>query len=208
MKIPFKYTLAGLTLKGKDRKRAEAQYNLTGEELDRELLAIDYDSEGLRETEEYKVKKLDIDIKYNKIDPIHYEIELNKIKEKDEKKQKINELNIWKKWGKVDEIEYAKKYNDILGKPWVAIKTSYDENVDPDNLEMEVAYNDTFIEKMRRKGLPGETPDEVAEQWLKLFLIANLEEDDLKMIGGNEEDEEDRPVVSKAKLNDKTTFIG
>ena len=72
---------------------------------------------------------------------------------------------------------------------------------------MEVAYNDTFIENMRKKGLPGETPEEVAEQWLKLFLIANLEEDDLKMINGEDEDEEDHPIVSKTKLNDKTTFI-
>lgn len=207
MKIPFKLTLAGLTLKGKDRERAEAQYNLSGEKLDRELLAIDYDTEGLRETDEYKVKKLDIDRKYNKIDPIHYDIELNKIKEKNEQKQKLNELNIWKKWGKISELDYAKKYNDVLGKPWVAIKTNYDESGDPDNLEIEVAYNDTFIEKMRKKGLPGDTPDDVAEQWLRLFLIANLDEDDLKMIGGDGEDD-DRPVVSKAKLNDKTTFIG
>ena len=73
---------------------------------------------------------------------------------------------------------------------------------------MEVAYNDTFIEKMRRKGLPGETPEEVAEQWLKLFLIANLDEDDLKMIGSETEDEDDKPSVVKTKLNNNSTFIG
>jgi hypothetical protein len=161
----------------------------------------------LRDTDEYKIKKLDIDNKYRKIDPIHYEIEVNKIKEKDDTKRRLNELTIWKKWGKITELEYNKKYNDVLHKPWVAIRTNYDENANPDNLEMEVAYNDTFIENMRKKGLPGETPEEVAEQWLKLFLIANLEEDDLKMIGGEDDEEEDHPIVSKTKLNDKTTFI-
>lgn len=207
MKIPFGLTLAGLTLKGKDRKRAEAQYNLSGEELERELLSIDYDSEGLRETDEYKVKKLDIDKKYDKISQFDYDYELLNIKEKDELKRKLAQLLLLQQYKKIDELEYAKKYNDALGKPWVAIKTNYDESGDPDNLEIEVAYNDTFIEKMRKKGLPGDTSDDVAEQWLKLFLIANLDEDDLKMIGSEDEDD-DRPVVSKAKLNDKTTFIG
>lgn len=208
MKIPFRMTLAGLTLKGKDRKRAEAQYNLSGEELERELLAIDYDSEGLRETDEYKIKKLDIDKKYDKISQFDYEYELLNIKEKDELKRKLAQLLILQKYKKIDDLEYAKKYNDALGKPWVAIRTNYDEDGDPDNLEMEVAYNDTFIEKMRRKGLPGETPEEVAEQWLKLFLIANLDEDDLKMIGSETEDEDDKPSVVKTKLNNNSTFIG
>lgn len=205
MKIPFKLTLAGLTLKGKDKQRAEAQYNLSGEELDRALLAIDYDSEGLRESEEYKIKKLDIDKKYNKITEFEYKYELLNIKEKDDLKRKLAQLLLLQEYKKIDEIEYAKKYNDALGKPWVAIKTNYDESTDPDNLEIEVAYNDTFIEKMRKKGLPGETPDEVAEQWLRLFLIANLEEDDLKMIGS--EDEEEKPAITKRKLNDRSTFI-
>lgn len=207
MKIPFALTLSGLTLKGKDREKAKAYHNLKGEELERAILSIDYDTESLRDTDEYKIKKLDIDNKYGKIDPISYQIEVNKIKEKDDTKRKLNELTIWKKWGKITELEYNKKYNDVLHKPWVAIRTNYDENANPDNLEMEVAYNDTFIENMRKKGLPGETPEEVAEQWLKLFLIANLEEDDLKMIGGEDEEEEDHPIVSKTKLNDKTTFI-
>ena len=179
MKIPFALTLSGLILKGKDREKAKAYHNLKGEELERTILSIDYDTESLRDTDEYKIKKLDIDNKYGKIDPISYQIEVNKIKEKDDTKRKLNELAIWKKWGKLSDLEYNKKYNDILHKPWVAIRTNYDENADPDNLEMEVAYNDTFIENMRKKGLPGETPEEVAEQWLKLFLIANLEEDDL-----------------------------
>lgn len=205
--IPFNLTLAGLTLHGKDRERARAHHYLKGEELERELLAIDYDTEALRDTDEYKIRKLEIDNKYHKIDPINYEIELNKIKEKDDTKRRIKDLEIYKKWGKLSNLEYIKKKNDLLHKPWVAIKTNYDEDVDPDNMEIEVAYNDTFIEKMRAKGLPGDTPDDVAEQWLKLFLISNLDNDDLAMIGDDEDDYDDTPQVTKTKIGDKT-FIG
>ena len=80
MKIPFALTLSGLILKGKDREKAKAYHNLKGEELERTILSIDYDTESLRDTDEYKIKKLDIDNKYGKIDPISYQIEVNKIK--------------------------------------------------------------------------------------------------------------------------------
>ena len=206
MKIPFGLTLAGMTLKGKDRKRAEAQYNLAGEDLDRVLLSIDYDSETLRNTDEYKLKKLDIDKKYNKISDLDYDLNANDVLEKDSTKKQLKKLDILKKYGKIDSLEYNKKYNDMLGKPWVAIKTNYDEETDPDNLEIEVAYNNTFITNMRKKGLPGETDEEIAEQWLRLFLIANLEEDDLNMVRDNDS-EDDKPAVSKKKIGDNATFI-
>ena len=208
MKIPFALTLSGLILKGKDREKAKAYHNLKGEELERTILSIDYDTESLRDTDEYKIKKLDIDNKYGKIDPISYQIEVNKIKEKDDTKRKLNELAIWKKWGKLSDLEYNKKYNDILHKPWVAIRTNYDENADPDNLEMEVAYNDTFIENMRKKGLPGETPEEVAEQWLKLFFMANMDLDDITSMLDENESEEEKRYLTKRKLGDNTILMG
>ena len=205
--IPFSLTLAGLTLHGKDRERARAHHSLKGEELERELLAIDYDTDVLRDTDEYKIRKLEIDHKYNKINDFDFEITLNNIKEKEDVKRRVKELEIMKKWAKISNVEFMKKKNDLLHKPWVAIKTRYDEDVDPDNMEIEVAYNNTFIEKMRAKGLPGDTPDDVAEQWLKLFLISNLDTDDLAMIEDDESDTEDYPQLSKAKIGDKT-FIG
>jgi len=206
MRMPFGLTLAGLTLKGKDRRRAEARYNLVGEELDRVLLSIDYDTEVLRNTDEYKLKKLEIDKKYQKINDLDYELNVNDVLEKDDTKKKLKRLDILKKYGKMDTLEYNKRYNDMLGKPWVAIKTNYDEDADPDNLEIEVAYNNTFITNMRKKGLPGETDEEIAEQWLRLFLIANLEEDDLDMVRDNDS-EDDKPSVSKKKIGDNATFI-
>lgn len=209
MKIPFGLTMSGLILKGKDREKARINYEMTGQEKDRNLLALDYDTEELQKLPEYRIKKLDIDKKYNLIDDFQYEIELNTINHfnKPQSEKELAELEIYLKYKKISGIEYCKKKNDILGKPWVAIKTNYDENVDPDNMEIEVVYNKKFIESMRAKGLPGETDEDIAEQWLKLFFIANLEEEDLSMINDEYSSSEDKQYLRKTKLDNSTTFI-
>lgn len=208
MKIPFKFTLSGLLLKGKEREKAKIEYELSGQEKERSLLLLDYDTPDLQKLPECKIKKLEIDKKYNCIDDFQYELELNNINQenKSEQEKQLSELEIYLKYEKIDGLEYCKKKNDILGKPWVAIKTNYDEKSDPDNMEIEVAYNKTFIENMRAKGLPGDTDEEIAEQWLKLFFIANLEEDDLKMIN-DEYNEDSSLVLNRTKLNNSATFI-
>ena len=209
MKIPFGLTMSGLILKGKDREKARINYEMTGQEKDRNLLALDYDTEELQKLPEYRIKKLDIDKKYNLIDDFQYEIELNTINHfnKPQSEKELAELEIYLKYKKISGIEYCKKKNDILGKPWVAIKTNYDEKVDPDNMEIEVVYNKKFIESMRAKGLPGETDEDIAEQWLKLFFIANLEEEDLSMINDEYSSSEDKQYLRKTKLDNSTTFI-
>lgn len=209
MKIPFGLTMSGLILKGKDREKARINYEMTGQEKDRNLLALDYNTEELQKLPEYRIKKLDIDKKYNLIDDFQYEIELNTINHfnKPQSEKELAELEIYLKYKKISGIEYCKKKNDILGKPWVAIKTNYDENVDPDNMEIEVVYNKKFIESMRAKGLPGETDEDIAEQWLKLFFIANLEEEDLSMINDEYSSSEDKQYLRKTKLDNSTTFI-
>lgn len=125
----------------------------------------------------YKLSFLELQKEYNLIDDYTYEIESNKIinyqlKQKD---FLLKELEINKKYEKISEIEYIKQKNDILRKPFVAIKTNYDENTDPNNMELEVVYNKTFIETMKRKGYVG-TDEDIAEQWMKLFFMANFDE--------------------------------
>lgn len=210
MKIPFKFTKQGLLLTGKDREKARIEYELDGEKKERELLAIDYDTDDLKQLKEYKIKKLQIDKKYNKIDDFNYDMEIAhlNIDSKSENDVKIDELSVLLKYGKIDKVEFIKRKNDVLEKPWVAIHTNTDSE-DDDNLEIEVAYNKTFIKKMKSRGLPGDTDEEIAEQWLKLFLLANLDEDDLKLLDEDErEKNDDKSYVQKKKLGNNSTFIG
>lgn len=200
MKLPFYLTLQGFLLKGQAREEAKIEYELEGELKDRALLALNYSNPDLQQLPEYKIKKLEIDKKYNKINDFEYDLELNKINKlnKTEEEVQLQELELYLKYNKISNVEYCKKKNDILKKPWVAIHTNYDETNNPDDMEVEVAYNKTFIEHMRNKGLPGETEEEIAEQWLKLFFISNLEEDDLKMISSEEEEETPQQVIKLA----------
>lgn len=57
-------------LEGKERERAYAKYTLTGESLDYALLAIDNDDKS---SKEYRLGKLDLDLKYNKIAQREYD---------------------------------------------------------------------------------------------------------------------------------------
>ena len=55
---------------------------------------------------------------------------------------------------------------------------------------------------MKRKGYSGEEED-IVEQWLKLFFIANLEEEDFSLL----DNENQKEYFTRTKLNDNTTII-
>lgn len=207
MKLPFKFTRQGLLLSGKDREKARIEYELSGQEKDRALLLLEYDTPELQKLPQCKIRKLDIDKKYGCIDDYQYEIEMNNLNIDNKSKTEVlaNEYDIMLKYGKISKLEYCKQKNDVLGKPWVAIKTNDDKDINLDNIEIEVAYNKTFIKNMRAKGISGDTDDDVAGEWLKLFFISNLEDDDIQAL--TEEAEENIEYVKKAKLNNNSTLI-
>ena len=169
------------------------------------FLNLHYNTEEKRKLPIYKISFLDLQKKYNVIDDYTYDLEITRIhnSSKSENDIKIGDLEIMLKYNKIDIIEYCKNKIDLLNKPWVAIKTNYDDNNNPDNLEIEVIYNQTFIKKMKNRGLPGDNDEEVVEQWLKLFLIANLEDEDFSLL--NEQNQQE--YYTRTKLNDNSTFI-
>ncbi len=211
MKIPFRLTFKGLLLTGKAREYAKIDYEMeNGYDKEMEILKLDYPSENLKELADYKLRKLEIQKKYNKIDDFDYEYQLLQIRDidKPETERLINEIDLKHKYKKISEIDYCKEKNDLLGKPWVAIHTDYDEQNDPDNLMVEVVYNKTFISNMRKKGLPGDTDEEIAEQWLKLFFMANMDLDDITSMLDENESEEEKRYLTKRKLGDNTILMG
>lgn len=210
MKLPFNLTFSGLLLSGKEREKAKINYEKTGIDKELSLLELDYETEELKKLYEYKIKRLNILKQYGNINEYEYNIQLNSImNENDELKRELNELDIQKKFHKISDIDYYKKYNDLKGKPWVALRSSYDEQNNPDNLEIEIVYNKTFIEQMRNKGLPGDTDEDIAEQWLKLFMIANLDEDDISsLIDEHVNSYENKHIVSSTKIDNTRKIMG
>jgi hypothetical protein len=69
MKWPFKLTLKGMLLDGKDRERAQAKYELTGKDLEQKLLDLDFDN---KDSIEYKKALLELQLKYADISKIAY----------------------------------------------------------------------------------------------------------------------------------------
>ena len=170
------------------------------------LLSSQYGTYELKQLPQYKLKFLDLQKKYNIIDSYTYDIETTKILFSEKSREDLDcaLLDIELKYEKIDKLEWIKRTNDAKGKSWVAIHTNYDEENDEDNMEIEVVYNKTFIEHMRKKGLPGDTDEEIAEQWLKLFLISNLDEDDIAMLSEDDEEETKKTYIDRKKVKGKT----
>lgn len=170
------------------------------------LLSMEYGTAELKKLPTYKLKFLDLEKKYGIIDDYTYDVETTKVLYENKSKEELEVALIENdyKHEKIDKLEYIKRSNDAKGKSWVAIHTNYDEENDEDNMEIEVVYNKTFIEHMRKKGLPGDTDEEIAEQWLKLFLISNLDEDDIAMLSEDDEEEKKKSYVDRKKVKGKT----
>ena len=170
------------------------------------LLSSQYGTHELKQLPQYKLKFLDLQKNYGIIDTYTYDVESSKILYAEKPKEELDcaLLDIELKHGKIDKLEWTKRTNDAKGKSWVAIHTNYGEENDEDNMEIEVVYNQTFIKNMRKKGLPGDTDEEIAEQWLKLFLISNLDEDDLALLSDEDEEEKKKSYVERKKVKGKT----
>lgn len=156
------------------------------------FLARKYNTEEKRKLPIYKLSFLELERKYDNLSEYDYKFESLVILNADKPKNELEEmlLKLQLEYKKITEVEYYKQINDLYNKPWVALKTKYDEKIDSDNMELEVEYNKTFIENMKKKGLPGSSDEEIVEQWLKLFLMANLEDDDLALLYENEMNKE------------------
>lgn len=170
------------------------------------LLSMEYGTAELKKLPMYRLKFLDLEKKYGIIDNYTYDVETIKVLYENKSKEVLDIALIENdyKHKKIDKLEYIKRSNDAKGKSWVAIRTNYDEENDEDNMEIEVVYNKTFIEHMRKKGLPGDTDEEIAEQWLKLFLISNLDEDDIAMLSEDDEEEKKKSYIERKKVKGKT----
>lgn len=170
------------------------------------LLSIKYNTTELKKLPDYKLKFLNLQKKYHIIDDYTYDVDSINVLFENKSKEELNCALIENdlKHKKIDKLEYNKRINDAKGKSWVAIHTDYDEEADEDNMQIEVVYNQTFIKNMRKKGLPGDTDEEIAEQWLKLFLIANLDEDDLALLDESDDENEKKPYIERKKIEGKT----
>jgi len=166
-KIPFKWMPGSYGLKGRTREIAQAEYELTGYELELKLLSINQPDPN-----SFIQSKLDIDLKYDKIARKEYDRALANLIT-DEKQRELALLELDHREGKVGELEYTKQLATLKGEPWVNVVNM--DFTKKSSLEgsFELDWNVHFVEKLKAEGYAGPTPDNIVNQWF-MELCRNI----------------------------------
>lgn len=160
-KIPFSWLPASWGLKGKSRELAEAEYYLTGYDLDVAKARIEH---GLA-SPEFTKSVLDIDLAYGKISAYDHDTRLAEIGNTDETALALAKLDVDLKHNKISAQEHERKVADLKNEPYMAMpKISWDP-VDPSKTFFELDYNDAFVQSLRANSYQG-TDEDVINRWL------------------------------------------
>ena len=160
-KIPFSWLPASWGLKGKSRELAEAEYYLTGYELDIAKARIEH---GL-ESPAFTKSVLDIDLAYGKISAYDHDMRLAEIDNADEIALALTKLDVDLKHNRISAQEHERKTADIKNEPYMAMpKISWDP-VDPSKTFFELDYNEAFVQSLRTNGYQGSDEDCI-NRWL------------------------------------------
>jgi hypothetical protein len=158
-KIPFSWLPGSWGLKGKSRQLAEAEYYLTGYELDIAKARIEH---GL-ESPEFTKRVLEIDLAYSKITEYERDCKLNTLTS--ETVPGLGQLDVDLKHSRINQQEYERKRADLLNEPFMAMpKISWDP-VDPSKTFFELDYNEAFVQSLRSNSYQG-SDEEVINRWL------------------------------------------
>ena len=155
--IPFAWYPAHWGLQGKAKEMALAEFQLTGTDLLRKKIDININE---RSPKEQKLGHLELDHRIKTLDDYDYakaviKVNLNK---NDKKQVKVDLLKLKRQHNKINDSELAKQSADVLGEPWVIVKTL---ETDPDNPRygrVELDWNDIFVETLELHGY-GPNPD-------------------------------------------------
>ena len=159
--IPFYMMPSSWGLKGKSRDVAEAEYSLSGFELESRLLDINFNDLPAKDL---AVRRADAELKYNKITKIDH---LRKLAEMiaDETQRKLALLELDFKEKKISDTEYDKQMHTLNNQPWVSVlKLEFGGS---ESLEggFELDWNDQFIEHLEASGYHGHSPEGIVNHW-------------------------------------------
>ncbi|AUS03066.1 hypothetical protein NVP2275O_485 [Vibrio phage 2.275.O._10N.286.54.E11] len=153
--IPFSWMPGSWGLKGTTRDRAKAEYELDGYELEIALAKIDFNGKEL------ETAILEIDYKHNKIDDEKYEAQ--KIEMMDDSKEKqLLAVESLLKFGHITDVEARKRHATISGEPFF----DFDVVLVDGELEIEVEYNQLFVEHIRQFGYDDELESDAIDAYI------------------------------------------
>lgn len=184
-KIPFGYLPAHWGLTGKTKEILKAEYELSGYDLKKKLLEIEYEG---KDREELSRKLLDLEFEHQLMSKKEYNRKLLQFI-KDEKQAKLSELSLDLDEGKINQQQYDKQVATIKGEPWVTVV-----NMDfggKNSLEgsFELDWNEHFVNKLKSEGYTGPTPDNVVNQWF-MEVCRNVAMEEFEGVGNFAADSE------------------
>lgn len=159
-KIPFDWLPSSWGLKGKSRQRAQAEYELSGLDLDQRLAEIDHDDPDAQAK-----AKLAARLKHKDIDQYQHDQELARLTLGDDELA-IDLLRIDLSHNKISQADHDRRRADILAEPWVAMPQISWDPADPSRSFFELDYNDHFVAYLRAHGYNNGTDEAVVERWL------------------------------------------
>jgi hypothetical protein len=170
--IPFSWMPGSWGLRGKTREIAQAEYELSGEDLELRLLEINHGHDA----KTLELEKLELQLKNSKIDKYEYDCRLVDLTEyPDDAQKNLSLLDIEKNHNKISQIEYERKRADILKEPWVSMPViNWDPNIS-NRTFFELDYNEYFLRHLKDNGYEGDD-DTIINRWLNDICISIAED--------------------------------
>lgn len=160
-KIPFGWWPGHWGLTGKTRERAQAEYELSGLDLDLRLAEIDHDDPKAQQ-----LAKLDVRLKHKQIDAYDYDVQYNQLRLEGDPLLDEVLLDIELKHHRISKQEHDRKRADLRSEPWVNMPDIKWDPSDPSRSYFELDYNEHFVTFLRNNGYKGVSDDQVVESWL------------------------------------------
>ena len=161
--IPFWMWPGYWGLSGKTRQRAEAEYNLTGYDLDKRMIEINFEQGPEQDLELLKLER-----KYVNITKKDYDYKYAELVHGEDQEYPLMVLELDKKYGQISDLDYQKKSAEIKKEPWVGVLNSeYNSGLDSDGFSFELDWNQEFVHMLQKEGYRGSTEEEIVEQWFE-----------------------------------------
>lgn len=160
-KIPFGWLPGHWGLKGKTRLRAQAEYELSGMELDMRLAEIDHE-----DPVQLELARLDIKLKHKQMELYDYDVQYNMIKLKHDPLLPEVLLNLELTHNRISQSEHDRKLADLRSEPWVSMPDIKWDPTDPSRSYFELDYNDHFVTMLKSHNYTGISDEQIVEKWL------------------------------------------
>lgn len=169
--IPFGWMPGHWGLKGTTREIAQAEYELSGIDLELRLAEIKITDAAALKRETLAIRR-----RHDKISVEEFEDEMTELGEFDDpKKKELAKLDLDLKYQRITQERYDRIKADILGEPWVSMPRIHWSPLGKPRAFFELEYNEHFVKQLRDNGYSGEDA-EIVNQWMNDVCEGILEE--------------------------------